>query len=147
MNMMSTHTLILNGLAWILMGEIKLIPHVGWRMIGDFMASNPPLIFIHGIKGCELIGATGTKKWLRIRDILYSKDTSMSLPISWDGGIQSNTSDRSGKPISSLAGKSIYGKFLNGLKKNSWTVHSLSLIHIWRCRRIERCRSRWSPYH
>ena len=27
------------------------------------------------------------------------------------------------------------------------TVHTLSLIHIWRCRRIERCRSRWSPYH
>ena len=24
---------------------------------------------------------------------------------------------------------------------------TLSLIHIWRCRRIERCRSRWSPYH
>eukprot|EP00826_Nyctotherus_ovalis_P044978 TRINITY_DN4913_c0_g2_i3.p1 TRINITY_DN4913_c0_g2~~TRINITY_DN4913_c0_g2_i3.p1 ORF type:complete len:197 (+),score=40.37 TRINITY_DN4913_c0_g2_i3:608-1198(+) len=24
---------------------------------------------------------------------------------------------------------------------------SLSLIHICRCRRIERCRSRWSPYH
>ena len=23
----------------------------------------------------------------------------------------------------------------------------LSLIHIWRCRRIERCWSRWSPYH
>ena len=23
----------------------------------------------------------------------------------------------------------------------------LSLIHIWRCWRIERCRSRWSPYH
>ena len=24
---------------------------------------------------------------------------------------------------------------------------NLSLIHIRRCRRIERCRSRWSPYH
>eukprot|EP00826_Nyctotherus_ovalis_P033997 TRINITY_DN2783_c0_g1_i7.p1 TRINITY_DN2783_c0_g1~~TRINITY_DN2783_c0_g1_i7.p1 ORF type:complete len:119 (+),score=10.76 TRINITY_DN2783_c0_g1_i7:297-653(+) len=24
---------------------------------------------------------------------------------------------------------------------------NLSLIHICRCRRIERCRSRWSPYH
>ena len=24
---------------------------------------------------------------------------------------------------------------------------SLSLIHIWRCRRRLRCRSRWSPYH
>ena len=28
---------------------------------------------------------------------------------------------------------------------NAW--ERLSLIHIWRCRRIERCRSRWSPYH
>ena len=28
-----------------------------------------------------------------------------------------------------------------------WHDHYLSLIHIWRCRRIERCRSRWSPYH
>ena len=27
------------------------------------------------------------------------------------------------------------------------TTCLLSLIHIWRCRRIERCRSRWSPYH
>ena len=27
------------------------------------------------------------------------------------------------------------------------TTRFLSLIHIWRCRRIERCRSRWSPYH
>ena len=27
------------------------------------------------------------------------------------------------------------------------SVSRLSLIHISRCRRIERCRSRWSPYH
>ena len=26
-------------------------------------------------------------------------------------------------------------------------VHTLSLIHIWRCRRSYACRSRWSPYH
>ena len=32
-------------------------------------------------------------------------------------------------------------------EKTVKTVQSLSLIHIWRCRRIERCRSRWSPYH
>ena len=31
--------------------------------------------------------------------------------------------------------------------KNVWRWLKLSLIHIWRCRRIERCRSRWSPYH
>eukprot|EP00826_Nyctotherus_ovalis_P013097 TRINITY_DN13501_c0_g3_i5.p1 TRINITY_DN13501_c0_g3~~TRINITY_DN13501_c0_g3_i5.p1 ORF type:complete len:314 (-),score=72.45 TRINITY_DN13501_c0_g3_i5:24-965(-) len=27
------------------------------------------------------------------------------------------------------------------------SIQELSLIHICRCRRIERCRSRWSPYH
>ena len=27
------------------------------------------------------------------------------------------------------------------------TIKDLSLIHIWRSRRKERCRSRWSPYH
>ena len=27
------------------------------------------------------------------------------------------------------------------------SVLSLSLIHIWRCRRYSLCRSRWSPYH
>ena len=27
------------------------------------------------------------------------------------------------------------------------TAFSLSLIHIWRCRRRRECRSRWSPYH
>ena len=26
-------------------------------------------------------------------------------------------------------------------------LYSLSLIHIWRCRRSTLCRSRWSPYH
>ena len=29
----------------------------------------------------------------------------------------------------------------------SRAIQHLSLIHICRCRRIERCRSRWSPYH
>ena len=29
----------------------------------------------------------------------------------------------------------------------SCTCITLSLIHIWRCRRSTLCRSRWSPYH
>ena len=42
-------------------------------------------------------------------------------------------------------------------KENFWTtisvwtfkssIKTLSLIHIWRCRRPAMCRSRWSPYH
>ena len=30
---------------------------------------------------------------------------------------------------------------------STWRGMGLSLIHIWRCRRICECRSRWSPYH
>eukprot|EP00826_Nyctotherus_ovalis_P001531 TRINITY_DN10249_c0_g1_i3.p2 TRINITY_DN10249_c0_g1~~TRINITY_DN10249_c0_g1_i3.p2 ORF type:complete len:176 (-),score=80.79 TRINITY_DN10249_c0_g1_i3:24-551(-) len=38
--------------------------------------------------------------------------------------------------------------YLNeGEEKNASMEEKLSLIHICRCRRIERCRSRWSPYH
>ena len=32
-------------------------------------------------------------------------------------------------------------------REKEMILPNLSLIHIWRCRRIERCRSRWSPYH
>ena len=33
------------------------------------------------------------------------------------------------------------------LYEHNRTIMSLSLIHIWRCRRSTLCRSRWSPYH
>ena len=48
------------------------------------------------------------------------------------------------KLISSAQKESIKPKLL---KANSDREEKLSLIHIWRCRRIRRCRSRWSPYH
>ena len=38
------------------------------------------------------------------------------------------------------------GRYNIRLSEKKW-VEILSLIHIWRCRRIRRCRSRWSPYH
>ena len=44
------------------------------------------------------------------------------------------------------AGPTIWNLLPISLTDSSPSVF-LSLIHIWRCRRIERCRSRWSPYH
>ena len=38
----------------------------------------------------------------------------------------------------------LYAPYIQGFSER---LQKLSLIHIWRCRRIERCRSRWSPYH
>eukprot|EP00826_Nyctotherus_ovalis_P010344 TRINITY_DN12737_c0_g4_i1.p1 TRINITY_DN12737_c0_g4~~TRINITY_DN12737_c0_g4_i1.p1 ORF type:complete len:121 (-),score=14.45 TRINITY_DN12737_c0_g4_i1:1-363(-) len=49
--------------------------------------------------------------------------------------------------------KKIQREFIAKTRKNLLTKRyfikwlNLSLIHICRCRRIERCRSRWSPYH
>ena len=42
-----------------------------------------------------------------------------------------------------------HGKWMDGweTRRKRTKGHDLSLIHICRCRRIERCRSRWSPYH
>ena len=40
-----------------------------------------------------------------------------------------------------------YYEFSRSKGQRSRSQRNLSLIHIWRCRRIERCRSRWSPYH
>ena len=36
---------------------------------------------------------------------------------------------------------------LNYFPAKNGVSEYLSLIHIWRCRRRLRCRSRWSPYH
>ena len=39
-------------------------------------------------------------------------------------------------------------KYFHRMKlENVNSIYTLSLIHIWRCRRLGRCRSRWSPYH
>ena len=42
-----------------------------------------------------------------------------------------------------------FSKFLHCWKayKIRCKTNTLSLIHIWRCRRSTLCRSRWSPYH
>ena len=37
--------------------------------------------------------------------------------------------------------------FLLSMFLRNPVFQSLSLIHIWRCRRSYACRSRWSPYH
>ena len=59
-------------------------------------------------------------------------------------------------PIEVYCSRKSMGQCLSNLRSDRSTLHQaglreigplLSLIHIWRCRRIERCRSRWSPYH
>ena len=42
---------------------------------------------------------------------------------------------------------SVFLEFILNLCKLTTFPKTLSLIHIWRCRRSTLCRSRWSPYH
>ena len=51
--------------------------------------------------------------------------------------------------ISSTLALWIWKKLLIGFREKWYDGQcvSLSLIHIWRCRRSTLCRSRWSPYH
>ena len=44
-------------------------------------------------------------------------------------------------------GVNTVGNLSDGVVGISPSAYHLSLIHIWRCRRRLRCRSRWSPYH
>ena len=44
-------------------------------------------------------------------------------------------------------GELCFIKYCQIFANSRYACSDLSLIHIWRCRRIERCRSRWSPYH
>ena len=48
------------------------------------------------------------------------------------------------------AGRMAIGQLLRSLHNErvaTFDADTLSLIHIWRCRRSFACRSRWSPYH
>ena len=91
--------------------------------------------------GAELIGGedtirvflnvTGTPNGLENIEILPSSETTV-----FD---QAGTST----PAVYSMSQAIGGRYLRDLTGPAL----LSLIHICRCRRIERCRSRWSPYH
>ena len=55
-----------------------------------------------------------------------------------------------GRVAESPVGESLLGRVVDGIGRpidGKGPINTLSLIHICRCRRIERCRSRWSPYH
>ena len=57
---------------------------------------------------------------------------------------KSNDDDTDGKKMFNSSSSLIINQFLAGGVSG---LLSLSLIHIWRCRRSYACRSRWSPYH
>eukprot|EP00826_Nyctotherus_ovalis_P034838 TRINITY_DN2936_c0_g1_i2.p2 TRINITY_DN2936_c0_g1~~TRINITY_DN2936_c0_g1_i2.p2 ORF type:complete len:113 (+),score=17.18 TRINITY_DN2936_c0_g1_i2:82-420(+) len=68
--------------------------------------------------------------------IKSSKEKQVDHSVQLDSGLLLDESAKTKKKL----------KFLSKEQLNEY-IQELSLIHICRCRRIERCRSRWSPYH
>lgn len=51
-------------------------------------SSNIPLVFIHGIKGSELVAPSGEKHWLTSAQVLGFGPKRLQLPFSWNGDVQ-----------------------------------------------------------
>ena len=70
------------------------------------------------------------------------------LPVSVAGALMPDAHVGYGLPIGGvLATNNAVIPYAVGDEIACRMKHSQTLIHIRRCRRIERCRSRWSPYH
>ena len=78
-----------------------------------------------------------SRDWIRTVSRIFIKDTL---------DLTSNTAFRHGLRRS---WKTSYCWRMFSVEPPSWFMDyiTLSLIHIWRCRRSTLCRSRWSPYH
>ena len=72
------------------------------------------------------------KKALRV-GVRSGGCSGMSYTMDFIGGDEINSDDK------------VYDYSLSS--EQTFKVICLSLIHIWRCRRLLTCRSRWSPYH
>lgn len=67
------------------------------------MGDLPPLVFIHGIKGCNL--QRGSKRVYLTMGQLFSLDTpDLKLPLQWDGDIQSSDDIFPGTPTQNVLG-------------------------------------------
>ena len=88
--------------------------------------------------------------------ISASSSISLSQNI-YDGGVWWNTirqarnsyriTEQFNRQVKSNIIRNVHASYFNYLKASQLMDVALSLIHISRCRRRLRCRSRWSPYH
>lgn len=94
------------------------------------MSKLPPIIFVHGIKGSSLRGPNGDLLWVRVRDLFKNRDRNLTLPLEWENGKQLQDGVWSDGVLRNILWKSIYRKFLNGMKRLGWDVFCYS--YDWR---------------
>ena len=87
------------------------------------------------------------KNWPHYKLVNCWDDIGKSLAIQ----VWPTVGEKKGDPLSIFLRMRSYAVFpvcsYTIIVSATYPTQSLSLIHIWRCRRTPRCRSRWSPYH
>ena len=116
-------------------GEVECFLEVWWseNVSRDHARLKPRSVPFDFVKHCENTIKTVTKSFPMYKTILYSRrNTRRNLTFF-------------------ICGSNVYTEQNKTSLTFKWTtlstVYTLSLIHIWRCRRSYACRSRWSPYH
>lgn len=101
--------------------------------------SAPPIVFIHGIKGCSL--RRGRKQvYLTVSQLLSLDTPDLSLPIEWDDKTNRQGTDgvTPGEPLenvlcclSGFAGAQGYAKFLQWARKEYGSEHVRYDFHLF----------------
>ena len=77
------------------------------------LSQEPPLVFIHGLKGGGLQDASGKARWLTWMQGMGLDRRSLSAPLSWDEQGQTQDAWQPTGPLRKVVGHSVYAEFLD----------------------------------
>ena len=91
----------------------------------------PPLVFIHGFKGCYLQDSVSSKQhWLTGSQALGLSNADVSLPLTWQGDVQGRDKLVPGEPLRKVLYASFYGPFIDWCEQRLPAFYSFS--YDWR---------------
>ena len=154
---------------WVVFLKMSTVTYSLWEQIANFEYTlNAHIEYLLSIESTFWVGLCTLGEWLHIlklsKKLLYfgpmdwvpfllTLSISFVLSVDIVGVSQRPEGNVTFCGIPSMPGRKQYAgeyKRVTWHGETAWSAvptSDLSLIHIWRCRRIERCRSRWSPYH
>jgi pimeloyl-ACP methyl ester carboxylesterase len=92
--------------------------------------NNIPVVFIHGIKGGQLVDQHLKTRWLGLKQILGFDRQSLALPLEWQDGFQKKDELLAFQVLQNVALQKIYSPFFKWMKKEAYDIYPFS--YDWR---------------
>jgi pimeloyl-ACP methyl ester carboxylesterase len=89
-----------------------------------------PVVFIHGIKGGQLVDQHQKTRWLGLKQVLGIDKQSLALPLEWQDGLQANDGLMASQVLKNVAGQKIYSPFIKWIEKEAFDFYPFS--YDWR---------------